>query len=232
MEITSRVFDALKPRVASFGFTKKELQSVAAVIADNLSLDENAEEEVVDAAIDKAVNTMVPVLQLAQSQASRAIEKFKVERKQEEQDGQEDDENGEAAKPTARKTPPATKPQPPQDSTPTWAQNLICSVAKLETELGSLKNEKLTTSRKQRLETALKDTGAFGSQTLRSFNKMKFDNDEEFDEYLSDVETSVREFRKEQSNAGLKALEKHPAKGGEKTEELTDSEIDKIVAAL
>lgn len=226
------VLKALKPKVASFGFTRKEIESVAAVIADNLNLNENAEEEVVDAAIDKAVNTMVPVLQLAQSQASRTIEKFKTERKkesEEEKGVEESDDDNSDKSPTVKRTPTtrSTKEVPPE-----WANSLINTVAELREELGGLKNEKLVNSRKQRLENALKDTGVMGQQTLRNFAKMKFENDEEFDDYLAEVETSVKDFRKEQSDASLKTLGKHPAHGNDSNKELTDSEIDKIVGAM
>ncbi len=226
------VLKALKPKVAPFGFTRKEIESVAAVIADNLNLNENAEEEVVNAAVNKAVNTMIPVLQLAQSQASRTIEKFKAERKKEseEEEGVEENDDDNSGKlPTVKKTP---TPRPNKEAPPEWANSLINTVAELREELGGLKNEKLVNSRKQRLENALKDTGVMGQQTLRNFAKMKFENDEEFDDYLAEVETSVKDFRKEQSDASLKTLGKHPAHGNDSNKELTDNEIDKIVGAM
>lgn len=231
MKYLDVVLKALKPKVASFGFTKKEIESAAAVIADNLNLNENAEEEVVNAAVDKAVNTMIPVLQLAQSQASRTIERFKSERKKESEEEKEeeiDDDNGDKL-PVVKKTP---TPRPTKEVPPEWVNSLINTVAELREELGGLKNEKLVNSRKQRLENALKDTGVMGQQTLRDFAKMKFETDEEFDDYLAEVETSVKDFRREQSDASLKTLGKHPARGNDNNKELTDSEIDKIVGAM
>lgn len=237
MSITTSVYNVLKPKVASFGFTQKELQSAAAVIADNLNLDENATEEVVTTAIDKAVNTMIPFLQLAQSQASRSIEKFKTEQagksKRTEDELDTGDDDTEPKRAYTKKNEPTPKlSEQAQNTTPEWANGLIDTVKTLQAELLGLKNEKLSNYRKQKLEEALKDTGAFGKQTIRSFNKMKFDSDDEFDEYLSDVENSVKDYRKEQSNANLKTMEKHPAIGGENSKELTDSEIDKIVNAM
>lgn len=229
------VLKTLKPKVAPFGFTKKEIESVAAVIADNLGLDENAEDEVVNATIDKAVNTMIPVLQLAQSQANRSIERYKAEQKKpnpEEDEEQEGEESNEKEKQDKKPAPKVVPSKPQKETPPEWANSLINTVAELRAELGGLKNEKLTSSRKQRLENALKDTGVMGQQTLRNFAKMKFETDEEFDDYLAEVETSVTDFRKEQGDASLKTLGKHPQRGSENLKELTDSEIDKIVGAM
>ena len=51
----------LKPRVKSLGFNKKELMGVAASIADNLTADEEASEEDVNAEIDKAIDAVIPI---------------------------------------------------------------------------------------------------------------------------------------------------------------------------
>lgn len=225
MNNTEKVYDALKPKVASLGFTKKELESVAAVIADNLSLEEDAEEDVVNAAIEKAVNTMIPVLQVAQSQASRSIEKFKAANAKGQSRSADDDD-----------TEPKSKEQdaPKANAVPDWAQSLLDSVSSLKLEVNGLKSEKLTSTRKAKLEAALKDTGAFGTQTMRSFAKMNFNDDNDFDEFLTEVKESVKDLQKERNDKALESLNKHPNgySAAGQAKEVTDAEIDKIVASL
>lgn len=51
MNRKQQVFVRLKPKMKAFGFNKKELMSVAAKIADNLTSEEDASEEDVNAEI-------------------------------------------------------------------------------------------------------------------------------------------------------------------------------------
>ena len=55
MDRNKQVFLALKPKVKAYGFNRKELESVAANIANNLKLEENASEEEVNEAIEEAI---------------------------------------------------------------------------------------------------------------------------------------------------------------------------------
>lgn len=242
------VYKTLKPKVASLGFTKNELESAAAVIADNLHLEDDATEEVVNATIDKAVNTMIPVLQLAQSQASRTIEKFKSEqdkkaqsggKEDDDEDDDDDDNEGGAAGNQGQTTSQAfssnrrPKSKAKEGKDKEILMSLLSAVDALKSEINGLKTEKVASSRRDRLEAALKDTGAFGKQTLKSFSKMSFADDDEFEDFLSEVSQSVVELKKEQGNEALGTMTKHPSNsdGGQK-KELTDSEIDSVVAAL
>lgn len=253
MNVTESVMSALKTKVASLGFTKQELKGVAAVIANNLALDENAEEDVVNAAVDKAVNTMIPILQLAQSQANRSIEKFKTEQEaknakkqkattpdsdtDDDDDEMDDSEGNDLSRrqPTPSKVRTKTTATNKQQNTPPdWATALMAKMDALNNEVNRLQAEKQTNTRRQRLENVLKDTGTFGQQMLKNFAKMTFENDDDFDDYVSEVETSAKDFKTEQSNANLKSLSKHPnvGKEGGGSKELTASEIDSIVAAM
>lgn len=240
------VYKTLKPKVASLGFTKNELESAAAVIADNLQLEDDATEEVVNATIDKAVNTMIPVLQLAQSQANRSIEKFKSEQKKERQSNDDDDddnksvddEDDDAVAKQGQTSQTATAPRrtaakAKESKDKEILMSLLSAVDALKSEINGLKTEKVANSRRDRLEAALKDTGAFGKQTLKSFSKMNFADDDEFEDFLSEVSQSVVELKKEYGNEALGTMTKHPnnSDGGQK-KELTDSEIDSVVAAL
>lgn len=57
---------------------------------------------------------------------------------------------------------------------------------------------------------------------------MKFENDDEFDEFYSEVEEDLKNYNQERADAGLSTLGNPPAAGGGKPKEdevLTDEEI-------
>ena len=74
MDRKQQVLLRLKPKVKAFGFNKKELMSVAAKIADNLTSADDASDEDVNAEIDTAIDAVLPYLQVSQSFANRVIE--------------------------------------------------------------------------------------------------------------------------------------------------------------
>ena len=71
MSQVSRVIVKLKPKVASLGFSRLEVEGAASRIASNLA--EDASDEDIDAAID----AVLPYLELAQTSANRIINKAK-----------------------------------------------------------------------------------------------------------------------------------------------------------
>jgi len=68
-----KVLTRLKPKVASLGFTTKELEGAATAIASNLENSEDASDEIIDAAVD----AVLPYLKLGQAQATRIINENK-----------------------------------------------------------------------------------------------------------------------------------------------------------
>ena len=83
-------------------------------------------------------------------------------------------------------------------------------------EITALKDEKVATSRKSKLAELLKDSGSYGSRILKSFDRMKFDTDEEFEDFYSEVEEDLRAYNQERADAGLATLGNPPAAGGGK----------------
>lgn len=77
---TKLVLDLLKTKASSLGFNKEELEGAAAVIASNLGVDDDATDEAMNAAVDKAVAVYLPILELSQKNANRIITKNKEER--------------------------------------------------------------------------------------------------------------------------------------------------------
>lgn len=221
---------ALKPKVKAFGFNQKELKGIAAKIADNIKLDEEASEEEVSAEIDSQIDAILPFLQLGQSQANRVIDAWKKSHTTETDDDDDDDDDDSKSQPGSSKS---KKNKKENDATPEWAKSMLDTVKALTDEVTALKAEKSTSSRKAKLEALLKDTGAFGERTIKSFGRMKFENDDEFDEFYSEVEEDLKKLNQERADAGLSSLGAIPGAQQQKPrkeEVLTDEEIKALAS--
>ncbi len=211
----------LKPKVKAFGFNQKELKGLAAKIAENLTSEEDASEEDVDAEIEAAIKAALPVLELGRSYANRVIN----DSKNVNEDDDEDDEEPESKSNKSTKT-----KQKKSGDEPEWFKNYRES---MEKKFAALQGERIADTRKAKLEKLLKDTGTFGTRTLKSFAKMKFENDEDFDGFFSEVEEDLKSLNQERANAGLEklgapAIGGGPGKKEEKTEVLSEDEIKAI----
>lgn len=237
MNRKQQVLLRLKPKVKAFGFNKKELMSVAAKIADNLTSTDDASDEDVNAEIDTAIDAVLPYLQVSQSFANRVIEENR--KKNDDDDETDDDDDDDESSNSTNRQPGLNKKNSQNkgknDDAPEWAKGLVQTVQTLNDEIAALKGEKVTTTRREKLETLLKDAGTFGTRTLKSFNKMKFENDEEFEEFYSEVEEDLKSYNQERADAGLSSLGNPPGAGSkkqEKNEVLTDEEVIAIAKGL
>jgi len=118
---------------------------------------------------------------------------------------------------------------------PAWAKALIVSTQALAKGFESIQGEKLTSTRKQQYEKALEGTSdAFKAKALKDFNKMKFETDEEFTEFLTESETDAADFIQEESNNGLK--NQTPARSVKnipgKVKPATDAELDEVMNSI
>lgn len=215
-----KVFTRLKTKVASLGFNREELMSIAAGIADKLDSDEATDEE-----IDAEIEAALPILKVGQQYATRLSKKPSTTKTGDEEDDEEDDEDETPA--TAKQS--KKKPKK-NDDEPEWFKSFR---EQQETRMSKLEGEKVTTSRKAKLETLLKDSGSFGQRTLKGFARMKFDSDEEFEEFFEEVEGDLEAYNQERADAGLATVSKPLGKGeekkGGKPKEMTDAEIDALV---
>lgn len=215
----------LKPKVKAFGFNSKEIKSVAARIADNLSSDDDASDEDVNAEIETQIEAVLPILELGRSYANRVINDSK---KNDDEDVDEDDD----VKSYSKSNKSSKTKEQKADEMPAWAKALIESNNSLKSELASLKGDRVTDTRRSKLEKLLKDTGTFGSRTLKSFAKMKFEDDDEFNEFYSEVEDDLKALNQERANAGLAAMGA-PAtatKEQEKQDVLSDEDIKELAS--
>ena len=232
MDRKQKVLFMLKPKVKQLGFNKKELQGIAANIADNLTSADDASDEDVNAEIEEKIDAVLPYLQVSQSYANRLVED---ERKKNGDDEPDDDDNDEPDQKSKRQ--PGSKSNKTNkegnDEAPAWAKGLVETVETLRGEIATLKGEKVTTSRKSKLAELLKDSGSYGNRILKSFDRMTFETEEEFDDFYSEVEEDLKAYNQERADAGLAALGNPPAagggKGGKKEDEvISDAEVEAI----
>lgn len=212
-----KVFAKLKTKAASLGFNKTELMGVAATIADNLDSDDASDEDI-DARIDAAL----PYLKVAQQNANRVIEASRATST--ETDEEDEDESSAGSK----------KSKTTSKEAPEWARAIIASNEKLMQEVGALKGEKVTNSRKSKLESLLKDSGSFGSRIVKNFTRMKFETEEEFEDFFADVEEDLEEYHKEKGEEAVGSVKPAGGKprGSDKNEKPSEAELNAVVASM
>ena len=239
MDRKQQVLLRLKPKVKAFGFNSRELKGIAAKIADNLTSADDASDEDVNAEIDKEIDSALRYLPFGQSQANRLLDEWKKNHPETDDDDNDDDDDDDGASDNQRRQAGSNTKNPKNkgknDDAPEWAKGLVQTVQTLNDEIAALKGEKVTTTRREKLETLLKDAGTFGTRTLKSFNKMKFENDEEFEEFYSEVEEDLKSYNQERADAGLSSLGNPPGAGSkkqEKNEVLTEGEVIAIATGL
>ncbi|WP_298546644.1 hypothetical protein [uncultured Parabacteroides sp.] len=231
MDRKQQVLLKLKPKMKAFGFNKKELMSVAARIADNLTSADDASDEDVNAEIDTQIDAVLPYLQVGQSFANRVIEENRKKNDDDDEVGDDDEPSN-----TTNRQPGSNKKNPKDkgksDEEPAWFKAYR---EQQDARFAAIEGEKTTTTRKAKLEAVLKDSGTFGTRTLKSFSKMSFENDDEFEEFLSEVEEDLKTYNQERADAGLSTMGTPPAAGGGKPKEdepFSDNEIDAMADIL
>lgn len=226
----------LKPKVKAFGFNKKELKGLAAKIAENLESTEDASDEDVNAEIDEAIEAVLPFLALGQSYANRLVgEAKKNDGENDDNDEEEDGEDATSSKQTGKSTKKSTKAK--DDEEPKWFKTYRET---MEKKFADLEGTRTTETRKGKLEKLIKDSGltdkdVFGKQILKGFARMSFENDDDFDEYFSEIEESVKSYNQELADKGLGGTPPgagNGGKGGAELPELTDAEIDSIIETM
>lgn len=220
---TKLVLEILKPKSKALGFNKDELEGVAADIADNLELEDDASDEDVNAKITEAVDAAIPYLKLAQKVSNRVIQGSKkpVENNQKEEEPVE----------------PPKHTEEQEEKVPAWAQALITQNKALQTEILGMKAERESDGRRSKLKALLKDTGTFGKSILKQFDKMKFENESEFEEFYDGVVEDLGALNQERANEGLAKLGATATGGSKKKEEdkpepLSEKQIDELANSL
>lgn len=231
MDRTKQIMNRLKPRTKAFGFSLKELKGVAAKIAGNLTLEDNASEEDINAAIDEAIDAVIPYLEIGRSYANRVINDSKKNDDEDDED-EEDGEETTSSKQTGKSKTKSRKPT--DDEEPAYFKKLRESI---EARFAAIEGQRTADSRKSKLEAILQKSSSesYKKRRLSDFKYMKFENDEEFEEWLAGEEEGVKEYNQELADKGLGGTPPgagNGGKGGSELPEITDAEVDDIVAAM
>ena len=226
---TKQVLVILKPKSKALGFSREELEGIAADVANNLELDEEASDEDVNAEIEKQVNAVLPYLKIAQKTAQRTIQSFK--------DSQDldDDEVDDDEDPAGNKKPIRKQKKEKEEPASEWARTLITQIQDLKTEIIGLKSERENDGRRSKLKALLKDKGTFGKTVLKNFDKMKFENESEFDDFYDGVVEDLAAIDQERANEGLGKLGAPAAQRKPKNDEvevIKDKEIDELAETM
>lgn len=231
---TKQVLVILKPKSKALGFSREELEGIAADVANNLELDEEASDEDVNAEIEKQVNAVLPYLKIAQKTAQRTIQSFKDSQDLDD-DEVDDDVDDDDDDPAGNKKPIRKQKKEKEEQVPAWAQALITQNKALQTEILGLKSERENDGRRSKLKALLKDKGTFGKTVLKNFDKMKFENESEFDDFYDGVVEDLAAIDQERANEGLgklgaPAAQRKPKK--EEVEVIKGDEIDELAATM
>lgn len=224
---TKQVLSILKPKCKALGFNLEELEGIAADIADNLELDEEASEEEINEKISSEVEAVIPYLKIAQKASNRVIQNSKNNK------NPESDDNGTNAGQDG------IDQEKEEEKVPVWAQAIITQQKAIQTELTGLKSERETGGRRSKLKALLKDTGTFGKSTLKNFDKIKFENEADFEEFYDGVVEDLATLNQERANAGLAKLGATAAtsgnkkeKEGDKPEVISEKEIEELAGTM
>ena len=227
---TKQVLVILKPKSKALGFSREALEGIAADVANNLELDEEASDEDVNAEIEKQVNAVLPYLKIAQKTAQRTIQSFKDSQDLDDDEVDDDDDD-----PAGSKKPIHKQKKEKDEQIPAWGQAIITQNKALMNEIIGLKSERESDGRRSKLKALLKDKGTFGKTVLKNFDKMKFENESEFDDFYDGVVEDLAAIDQERANEGLgklgaPAAQRNPKK--EEVEVIKDKEIDELAETM
>lgn len=210
----------LKPKVTSLGFNEKELESVAKSIYDNnpnLQVDDVSDED-----IDNVISSVIPILGVAQQNATRVINDSK---KQNQPQNQPDE--------TQLKK---SGSENPQDLSALISEAVKGAITPLEEKISKLEGEKVRGTRASRLNEVVKGAGKFGEKILKDFTERTyktFENEEEFEAYLEETKKDVQDHIQDETNQNLNPLGnigvgKRAISNGEASKEEIDEVISKF----
>lgn len=164
---------------------------IAEIISNNQALSDDSTDEEINAQID----AVIPFLHVGQKQANRIA--------QAKPNPNDDAGNGGGSKPSVT--------EPKQDDEPAWFKAYR---EQQEARIRAIEQKDTASQREAKLQELLKDTGAYGKTILASAKRMNFQSDEDFNEWLSEVETDLQAYRQELGNETLGKNAKPNASSG------------------
>lgn len=182
----TKVLQTLKPKVASLGFTKEELESVVETISGTLQ--EDASEEQINAQVD----AVIPYLKLSQSAVTRIVNAKKKE------------ELPKAPK-ASTTTKEAEEGAEPEDK----FEKLLKVIEAQNEKIDALVNKDVKTSRREVYVSKLKDLPeAIQKSKLKDFDRMNFKDQDDFDSFIQEAETDIPVIKQAIADSELSEMEK------------------------
>lgn len=182
----TKVLQTLKPKVASLGFTKEELESVVETISGTLQ--EDASEEQINAQVD----AVIPYLKLSQSAVTRIVNAKKKE------------EPPKAPK-ASTTTKEAEEGAEPEDK----FEKLLKVIEAQNEKIDALVNKDVKTSRREVYVSKLKDLPeAIQKSKLKDFDRMNFKDQDDFDSFIQEAETDIPVIKQAIADSELSEMEK------------------------
>lgn len=128
---------------------------------------------------------------------------------------------------------PAPTPQPTPDDAPAWAKGLIETNKQLADRLNAIEQGKSTETRKSKVEAALNGANAkFKDSTLKDFGRIKFDKDEDFDEYLNEVTERAKDFKEANDTQQRRPFQPQAGGGGAPNQAAANATAKNVVGKL
>ncbi len=141
-------------------------------------------------------------------------------------------------KATKKVTDPTPAPTPTPAPAPAISQEmkaLMDTVNQLKGKLESIEINKTVDNRKTLLESKLaKFNPTLKEKALKDFSRMQFENDDDFNAYVTETETALEEADKAMTTAGLSTFKPFTASSA-KTQDLTEADksmVDNVVKSI
>lgn len=210
----------------------KVLNRIAATAAKTVKSEEEATAYVEDLTLQKVIDSY------SDSRTTEALTSYEKKHglkdgKKVPDDDDEDDDDGDDITNGNKKTSPKGKKtgKGSDDDAPGYVKELFSKIDSMSSELAALKGEKVTTARSSKLSDLLKDVPEkLRNRYTKDFGRMKFDTDDEFEEWLEEITPDIEDISTSISTKeGLVGRPKGAAKiGGEenKINPIVQSRID------
>lgn len=223
------VLNILKPKAKALGFSKDELEGIAADIASNLEFEYEASDEVINEKILEQVDSVIPYLKIAQKASNRVIQNYKNNNHPDDEGNPDPNAGGDEE--------PSGELSKFMSTVLTKLEAVTTQNKALQTQITGLVADRENDGRRSRLKALLKDTGTFGKTVLKNFDRMKFENETEFDEFYEGVTEDLAAINQERADSGLSKLGASAASNGNKKEDdkpevLNEKQVDELAESL
>lgn len=204
-----KIFISLKTKYANLGLSDLVLNSVTAMLEGKITEESQIETE---------VSGVESLLKSFQSDVDKRVQDAVKKAKPEPATETKKEDKGEST------------PQPKEGAD--IAKIIADALKPLTDEIAAIKSGETTKTRKQQFDEILKEaTDSQKTLLQKSFNKMAFDNDDDFSTYLTEAKTDLEALAQQDRERGL-GVGGSPQGGGLSNKTATKEEVADIVKNL